>query len=214
MKKILILTPYSKPSACGIWQVAFNNAVSLKKAGNIVEIFSSNILKGTKEKLTKNDEFEDIKVKRFKVWFKLGGTSMFWFPILSIIKTKPAIIHTHGYRHPHSLQALIIGKLLRKKVLLTTHGPFDKDSRRSIFLKFMDKTYDILIGWWELKLYDKVIRVADWEKPYLKKLLVSEGKQVTIPNSIDDKFFENSKVNSSRTNRVFFMGRVDTVKET
>lgn len=212
-KKVVILCPFSFPSACGVWSRALSDAKSLSNAGFDVFIFSSNIVKGTEEKSKKFDEFEGIKIYRFPVLFSLGGTSTFWFFFYRLIRINPDYIHTHGFRHPHSLFSLILGKFLRKKVFLTTHAPFEKDPKRIMYLKLFDFLYDKLIGWWELRLYRKVIRISEWEEKYLKKLGLKNS--VLIPNGID-KSFISSKHTSSRqsqnSKQILYMGRVDPIK--
>ncbi len=213
MKKVLILVPYSYPSKCGVWSRAYLDAKYLKSKGFDVTIFSSNILKGTNEKLPKSDEIDGIKILRFKVLFKLGGSSMFWFFAIKFLRLNPSIVHTHGFRHPHSLMSLILGKLTFKKVLLTTHAPFEKDNNRSIFLKIIDTLYDLIIARIELKLYNNVIRISNWEVPYLKKLGVKNS--VFIPNGVNEIFNEGVTSPSKSDvpfKRVIFMGRLDPVK--
>lgn len=209
----IIVLPYSYPSRCGIWSRGYNDIKSLKKVGVSPTVFSSNIKKGTREKLSKEDDFEGIKIFRFPVLFSLGGTSMFFFFLRKLNQLNPEIVHVHGYRHPHCIQALFWSKLKRKKIFLTAHGPFGKDNKRSIHLKLFDLAYDLFIGWWELKLYDQIIAVADWEIEPLARRGAPKKKIVVIPNSIDDKFFENKidlykKGNFNAIN----VGRVERVK--
>ncbi len=210
MKKVVILCPYSYPSACGIWKRVWDDAQALKSDGYNVEIYTSNILKGTTTKLESRENLEGIDIYRFKVWLSMGGTSMFWFPIIKLLKTNADIIHTHGYRHPHSIMSLLIGKLTRKKVLLTTHGPFKKDPRRSFFLKFIDFLYDWLIGWWEIRLYDLIIRVSEWENSHIKK--IGRKDSLLIPNGINNEFFENIPTRDRPLKKLAFIGRIDPVK--
>jgi glycosyltransferase involved in cell wall biosynthesis len=210
-QRVLIICPYSAPSACGIWVRVLSDAKALQKAGCEVHVFSSNIIKGTNQTSGDYEEIEGIKIHRFKVKFKLGGTSMFWFFYKKLKEINPDIIHTHGYRHPHSLQSLIIGKLLKKKVFITTHGPFEKDKNRSTFMKLIDFLYDkIFWGWWELKSYNKVIRIADWEISFLKQFGVKNS--ILIPNGIKSSFYNNVKAKDNPTKRLFYMGRIDAVK--
>lgn len=218
MKKIntffLVLTPYSHPSKCGIWQRAFSDASILKQNNINVIFYSSNIYKGSKTKLPPNDSILTGDIRRFKSFFSLGENSLFWFPFFSVLKEKSDIIHTHGYRHPHSLQALIAGKLTKRKVFLTSHGPFNKDPRRKSYLKMIDRLYDLLIGWWELKLYDKIIMVAKWEEKELLKRGAPKKNLVYIPNSIDSEYIvKKEEMDNKLKNQVLYMGRVDPVKQ-
>jgi glycosyltransferase involved in cell wall biosynthesis len=216
--KILIITPFFK-GGCGIWKRVENDALALKEAGHEVVIFTSNRIKGTKNNYSNYENWEGIDIHRFRIWFSFGGNSMFFFIVRKLLKIKPEIIHVHGYRHPASLQGALMGFLFRKKTLITTHAPFGKDPRRNFILKSFDLAYDILIGWWELKIYKRIISIAKWEKPYLKKLFANDSKVKLIPNGINNEFFdlesENIKKHLENNNpekRIFYMGRLDPVK--
>ncbi len=187
-KRVLLICPYSYPSACGIWKRVENDAQTLIESGYDVAVFSSNILKGTNKTLPKYEFHSGIHIFRFKSWFSFGANSRFFFFPFKFFKIRPHIVHVHGYRHPHSIQGLILGKFSFKKVLITTHAPFGKDPRRSILIKLFDFFYDILIGWWELHLYTKIIRVSQWELAGLKRLFVREKRTIYIPNGIDKEF--------------------------
>jgi glycosyltransferase involved in cell wall biosynthesis len=210
-KKVAIVCPYSYPSACGVWKRAFEDAKAVKEKGGNVTIFSSNIVKGTSRIAPAEEVIQNIRIYRFRVFLSLGGTSMFWFPFKKLREFDPDIIHVHGFRHPHSLMGLIWGKIRRKKVILTTHAPFKKDPRRSLVLKMIDFIYDIVIARWELRTYDQLIRVSQWESKYLKKLSGKSG--VYIPNGITDALLqEDVKLPLEPFNKIIFMGRIDPVK--
>ncbi len=211
-KKVLILCPFSYPSACGIWTRVYNDAITLRDNGYDVSIFSSNIIKGTKDKSSDYEEYEGLKIYRFNVFLKLGGTSMFWNFLGKIHKVNPEIIHTHGYRHPHSLLSLIWGKLNSKTIFLTTHAPFEKDTQRPVLLKIIDTLYDIFIGWWELKIYSRVIRISKWENKYLLNLGLKNS--ILISNGIKDIFLKNKPniIDAKPKNSIIYMGRIDPVK--
>ncbi|MCA9387251.1 glycosyltransferase family 4 protein [Candidatus Dojkabacteria bacterium] len=211
--RILTISPYTYPSACGIWRRVYLDAKSLISNGYQVTSFSSNIIKGTTQTSSESEELNGIKIFRFPVKFRLGGTSMFFFFIKKFREINPDIIHVHGYRHPHSLQGLILGKLMGKKVVLTSHGPFHKDPNRSIIMKLIDVIYDLLIGWWELRLYNKIIAIAEWEISELTRRGAPKSKIVLIPNGIG-KEFELASVSphEEKTNKVLYMGRIEQVK--
>ena len=79
MLKIITISPYSYPSACGIWRRVYLDAKVLTSKGYNVTSFSSNIIKGTKGISPDYDELDGIKIFRFPIKFRLGGTSMFFF---------------------------------------------------------------------------------------------------------------------------------------
>lgn len=213
---VLIVAPYSSPSVCGIWKrIEDDIKIILKSKDLRMVIFSSNILKGKDTKLPKSDKIDGIHIFRFPVLFSLGLNSLFYFHFIELLKLKPDIIHTHGYRHPHSIQALIIGKLMRKKVLITPHAPFEKDPRRPIHIKIIEKLYDWIIGWWEIRLYDKIILTTKWEKEYLVRLGAEESQIEYIPNGISKEYTTyKAKVSTTSPQKLnaLYMGRLDPVK--
>ncbi len=209
-KKVLLVAPYSFPSACGIWARVYSDAKVLRDAGYNVTIYSSNRIKGTDLKSAKKETYEGIKLRRFRVLLSLGENALFWPQmILSAIRLRPAIIHVHGYRHPHTLFGLIAGKLIGSKTIITTHAPFDKDPREAIYLKVIDKLFDFLIGSWQLRAFNQVVRITDWEVPFLERLGVNTA--VKIPNSINPIFLKQ-EVDLKDDHQVLYMGRVDPVK--
>lgn len=209
-KKVVIVVPYSYPSACGVWSRAYLDAKALIQKGFDVSVFSTNIIKGTNQISSDFEEYEGIKIFRFKVSFKIGANAMFWGFYRKLKEISPEVIHTHIYRHPHSLLSLFYAKLIGAKTFLTTHAPFIKDSRRSIVMKLFDIFYDFSIGWWSLKFYNKVIRITKWEEKYLKGLFYS--KSIYITNPINPEFLLNERVDFSKKNTVLYMGRIDPVK--
>ncbi|MEO6729058.1 MAG: glycosyltransferase family 4 protein [Candidatus Dojkabacteria bacterium] len=210
--KVLLIAPYSFPSACGIWARVYSDAKVLRDAGFDITVYSSNRIKGTSLKSGKRDTYEGINLRRFRVLLSLGENALFWPQMFfSILRLRPSIIHVHGYRHPHTLFGGIAGKLIGSKVILTTHAPFDKDPRAPFYLKAFDKLYDLLIGWWQLRWFNKVIRITDWEVPFLKKLGYKNA--VKIPNSINPIFLQDSTSNKKpATKKLLYMGRIDPVK--
>lgn len=211
MKKVAIFCPFTYPSACGIWSRVYSDAMALKAEGYDVSIFSSNVIKGTKDKSSEFEELDGLKIYRFNVIFSLGGNSMFWNFSSKLRELNPDIVHSHGYRHPHTLFSTLWARFNKKKIFLTTHAPFEKDKKRSIIMKAFDFLYDIFIGKWELKLYTKVIRISNWEEPYLNKLGLKES--LLIPNGLNEIFFEEKpEFIKNKFNRVVYMGRIDPVK--
>lgn len=210
-KKILILCPYSYPSACGIWSRVYSDAKALIEEGYEVHVFSSNVIKGT-DKISPSFEILDsINIHRFPVKFSLGENGKYWEFRKEINLIDPEIIHTHGYRHPHSLLASLYAKKYKKTIFLTSHGPFEKDPKRSILIKLIENIYDLLISKFETGIYKNVIALSKWEEQYLVKL--GFKRIVIIPNGIDRKFFENRTIlDNNKKNRIIYLGRIDYVK--
>ena len=126
--KILELTNYSG-GACGVWARVREESIRLKKKGHEILVISSNSSKGNKDILSKNEVFKGIHILRMP-YNKLGGEGFMNWPLIDeALNFSPDIIIAHNYRHPHTLKALKVAKILRKrgkncKVFLVTHAPF------------------------------------------------------------------------------------------
>lgn len=209
-KKVAIVCPYSFPSACGIWARAYSDAKALIKEGYEVHAYTATLIKGTTQHSSNFEEFEGIKIHRFKPILSLGENALFWPQVFfAILKSDADYVHVHGYRHPHTVFAQFAAILKGKKTFITTHGPFEKDPREPLILKLFTRAFDVLIGWWQLKLFNKVIRITNWEEKYLKRL--GYFKSILIPNGIKKIFIKDS-VENSKQDRILFMSRVDPVK--
>lgn len=207
--KILELTNYSA-GICGVWQRVKQESIELSKLGHEVQVFSSNLTKGSDEIAPQNEELQDIKIIRFPAK-KIGGESFLnWNFQEDATNFKPDIIIAHSYRHLHTTKALKIAKKIRAKVFLVTHAPFGRADSRSPLQNLIVFFYDNTIGKKTLKKFDKIITITKWENEYLKKLGVKESMISYIPNGIPEEFFTISK--SEEKNKILFLGRISPIK--
>jgi glycosyltransferase involved in cell wall biosynthesis len=208
--RILEISNFSS-GGCGVFARVLRESKLLVKNGHEVAIFSSDIIKGTNEIAKKEEIIGGIKIKRFPAK-KLGGESfMFWNFYKEGLNFKPDIIIAHGYRHLHTHQALKLAKKLNAKVFLVTHAPFKRNDTRSFKEKIAVSLYDYLIGPKNLKRFNKVISISNWESPYLNALGLNKESITYIPNGIDSSFFKVYK--NKRINRVLYMGRIAPIKD-
>ena len=216
--KILEVCPYSSGS-CGVFNRMWNEAKIFKEMGHEVIIFSSNATKGSKEIAIAEEIKDTIPIYRI-AYKKLGGESfMNWNSkwIMKASEMNPDIIIVHNYRHLHTTDALEIKKIQEKKgkkcsVILVTHAPFIKDdTTRSFFSKMAVKFYDKFIGPSTLYKFDAIVRVTNWEVPYLLKLGVDQNKIYYIPNVVPNKFFTQPP-EKEINNTCLFLGRVAPIK--
>ena len=138
--RILELTHFSQ-GACGVWARAREEALRLCRRGYEVVVFSSNAIKGKEGFAKRDDNIDNVKIKRFP-FVKLGGESfMSWNFQKEALKFYPDIIIAHNYRQLHTTRALKIAKKIKEsgkecRVFLVTHAPFvEGDITRS----FRDK---------------------------------------------------------------------------
>lgn len=208
--KILLITDFSKPSICGVWNRVYNDAKYLIKESHEVHVFSSNIIKGSSDKSSYYEEFEGIKIHRFKA-IKIGENTLFWKFKKELLKLNPDVIHAHNYRHPCAHLALKYAKRLNKPCYLTTHAPFVAKEIRGFFFGTLASLYDVTFSG-KLNDFDKVITITKWEDPYLINLGVSMDKIVHIPNSIPNGLFIERVWRQIDIPKVLFFGRATPIK--
>jgi len=178
--KISIITSFFYPVEGGVERHILSIAKELSKKHNIT-VHTSNIDR-YENKLKKEENLNNIKIKRYNTWFKIGEFSPF-FPSLykEILKPSSDIIHIHGYRNPHNLSIL----LTNKPCIITPHYPNYPIGLRNKINDFIIPLFDITIGRLILKKCKKIIALHREEKDWLKnKFKIKEEKIKIIPNSI------------------------------
>ncbi len=214
--KIAHICPFSSGS-CGVWFRAKQEAQEFLLKGYDVEVFSTNIEKGTEKILPLNATTQGIKIHRFPAK-KLGGESfMFWNFEKELLDFSPEIIIAHNYRHIHTLKCLKVRKKLKKqgkkcKVFLVTHAPFVEGNITRTFLEtLIVKFYDKTIGKFTINKFDKILPISNWEISHLEKIGAKKEKIVYIPNGIPDEFFTQNS--SEELNKILFLGRIAPKKK-
>lgn len=195
-KRVLFILDLYKPHIWGV-EVLFESIISrLVKEGVNVVILTSKYSKELKkyEKIWKNIEIHRSGWNRYI--FMLSSIFL-WIKLAKNID----IIHTTTYNA--AFPSYIIGKIAKKKVVITVHEIFWK-----LWYKFM---------WWKwffFKLYEDFIFILPFEKyicvsNYTKNSIrlaygISDNKLSTIYNGIDyDKWSKNS----------YKIGDIDKIKE-
>jgi glycosyltransferase involved in cell wall biosynthesis len=210
--KILELCLFSS-GADGVWQRVKNEAKLLSKKNKVL-VFSSNIVKGSSDIAKREEQVDGINVMRFKA-LKLGGESfMYWFnreAQKEAIKFKPDLIIVHSYRHLHTTKAIKIAKKIGSRVLLVTHAPFGREESRSFISNLIVKFYDLIIGRSNINKYHKILRITNWELPYLKSLGANEKNIVYSPNGIKSVFFNGIIKTGGRG--LIYTGRISPIKD-
>lgn len=208
--KILEICPFSA-GICGVWTRVLSESLEFKKLGNNIEdiqVFSSNIVKGSHEYAESNEKINEIKVKRFKSKKSLFSANVNKFDFSRELEIfKPDIVITH-LLHPHSFKAVNICRRKNIPCYLVTHAPFNV--KRFFPLNFLTWLHRNTIVRKNINKFDKIIAVTKWELPYLEKLGVKKDKIVYIPNGIPEEFFTQKKTKLKKD--VLFLGRIAPVK--
>lgn len=211
--KILELCPFSK-GICGVWTRVYSESLEFQKLGHEVLIFSSNLEKGTNNKVELKDQISGIQIKRYPTKNSYSENVKFWFSKKTLIDIKnynPDIIITH-LLHPHSEKLSKKIPLLKKlnpdlKVFLVTHAPFNV--KRKFPLNILTKIHRTFFKI-NYKYFNKIIAITNWEIPYLINLKIPKSKILYLPNGIPEEFF--IKKNLKPQNDVLFLGRIAPVK--
>lgn len=192
--KIIQLCAHFFPVIGGKETAVFNISKELVKLGHEVIIFTSDFdREGRRIKEIKSD-YEGVKVKRFKSWFMVGATAVFFPGIIKDLLTMDYdLIVTHTYRQPQTDLSLLSSKLKRKKCVLMTHNPM-VHSRKGIN-KLLVKFYDLSISKVFLRMYDQIICLSSESFQYFKSRGVKSNKLKIMPMGIENLFFEKQKDN-------------------
>lgn len=206
--KILELTTYSA-GGCGVWARVYREAQFFAEQGHQVEVFSSDLTKGSSARAPSKEKIRGISITRFP-GIRLGGESFTYWNFKRVaLAYKPEVIIVHAYRHTHTTKALSIGKQLGIPVFLVTHAPFDRAATRSRLARGVVAIYDLCIGKRTLPQFTKVVAITRWELPFLRKLGLSDNKIVYVPNGLPEEFFTPLKKGGKG---VVYTGRIAPIK--
>jgi len=198
-----------------VWARVKEEAIWLDRMGNEVRVFSSNFVKGSDKLAKKEEEIGGVRISRFPGKILGGEGFMKWNFEDEALKFEPDVIIAHSYRLPHTLKALKISEILRKKgkkckVFLVAHAPFERNSTRSLLAKLVVWGYDNLIGPRTLNRFDKILAITHWEIPYLIKYGARKEKIEYVPNGIPEEFF--SQKPGKEQDKILFLGRISPIK--
>ena len=205
--KILEICPFSA-GICGVWTRVFAEAKELKKLGYSVYIFSSDKIRGTKERAEKEECFGNIQITRFSAKPSFFSKNVNYFNFKKkFYELKPDIVIAH-LLHPHSFLALKL--CLKNKIpcYLVTHAPFNVS--RKFPLNLITRLYSLIKIKRQIKKFTKIIAITKWEIPYLLKMGIKKENLVYIPNSLVEAFFNQKKTKAKKD--VLFLGRIAPVK--
>ena len=207
--KILEICPFSA-GICGVWARVLSESHEFKKLGYNVRVFSSNIVKGTPETASCEEDNEGIRINRFGAKNSIISKNVFIFNFEKEFREySPDIVITH-LLHPHSFKALWICKKLKIPCYLVTHAPFNV--KRPFPLNILTGIYNQINIKPRINDFTKIIAITKWEMPCLKKLGLRKEKIIYIPNGLPDEFFTQKKSKQSETKDVLFLGRIAHVK--
>lgn len=210
--KILEITEFSA-GICGVWQRVKQEAELLSRKHE-VHVFSSDIVKGTNQTASREEKLGKIVIKRFphNATFldKMLTKNVTYFDFGSEFeKLNPDLVIVHTI-HPHSFKALKYSQNLGVPCFLVTHAPFAV--KRNPLLYLATKSYYSLKVKPKINQFKKIIRITEWETPYLNELGAEKEKIIYIPNGIPKEFFKE-KIRPFKGRTIVFLGRIAEIKD-
>ncbi len=208
--KILEITNYTA-GGCGVGARVLRESKLFAERGHKIEIFSTNLEKGTNRICPTHELINKIIIRRFP-FIKLGGESyMYWSFEKAAKSFEPDIIIAHAYRHIHTLLALRVARTLKCPIILVTHAPFDRGKSRTKLQRVFVSLYDHYIGKNVINSFSKIMYIAKWEIPYLVAIGAKREKMVYSPNGLSDIFFKKI-VSKSVPKSIIYTGRITSIK--
>lgn len=217
--RILEITPYFPPHLGGLEKYVFSISKHLVKRGNKVYVLTSNL-----PKTKKKDVIDGIEVYRLNGIKVLGNIFMPMFlKEFKEIAKKVDIIFTHGY--PFFMNYIVaVAKNLFfpnfPRMIFTFHGYrfYDNSLKRII-----RRLRDIITLKFVMNNNHAIIALTHHDKKLIKKYFCPQGKKIfIIPNGVDVKEYNKSKLNSELINEirekthnhpiVLFIGRLSEEK--
>ncbi|RJQ35845.1 glycosyltransferase family 1 protein [Candidatus Microgenomates bacterium] len=200
MKKLHILqTPVRfNPYIGGVENHVYYLSKELIKLGHDASVICAN------EPKDKRLSIEGIKVKRLNYLLKITNTNItLGFP-WSLLNTKFDIIHTHMPTPWSADISILMGKLMKKKSVITIHNDIDKTSFLS---KIITEIYLHTIFLLSLSIVDRIIIVnEEWEKSFLNTgsiLKRYKNKISTLPNGVNNEFFKPLNIQKQKDSVLF-----------
>jgi glycosyltransferase involved in cell wall biosynthesis len=198
--KIIQLCAHFFPVIGGKETAVFNISKELIKLGHEVIIFTSDLDKEKRRIKEVESDYEGVKVKRFKSWFMVGPTAVF-FPgiIKDLLTIKYDLIIAHTYRQPQTDISLLCAKIRRKKCVLMTHNPLMY--KREKLNKIAVKLYDLIFSHIFLRMYNLVLCLSNEISPFFKKHGVKSEKIKTVPMGFENIFLNVGESTSNEYNK-------------
>ncbi len=202
--KVCFVTSFFYPTIGGVETHIQNTAKELIKLGYDAEVFISDMDRD--KKMTELEyEIDGIKVRRFKSWFKISFSEIFFPGLYKAVKNSDAdIFHVHGYRHMFNF----IFWFTKKPVFITPHWPVYKGQRKPI-IQFIVDMVDEFFGKYIFKHFSKVCVVTELESPWVESFEVDKKNIILTPNCIPESYFK--KYNGKNFRKKYKLKKDDLV---
>jgi len=205
--RVLMIVSYFHPVLGGSEQQALHLAAGLIKRGVHVSVLTRRI-KGLPrfEQVMDIPVYRSIRTIQFNKLFGITYIlSVFWF--LYRKRNSYDIIHCHIAQGFHSIVALLIKSLFKKKVIIkvAATGPISDFTmiKKVVFGDtFLNK----------LKSADRIITICSQSRQEALGQGIPASSIIHIPNGVDIDYFKPLSSGEDKENKVIFIGRLDAMK--
>jgi len=183
--KICFVTSFFHPVIGGVESHVYYLAKEFMKMGYDIEVFTSDCTRDAKIDVLE-EEYEGIKIRRFKSLFRIGFGEMFMPKLFSAVKNSDAdLFHVHVYRHSHNFIAFFT----KKPSVLTPHWPIYRGQRKTSVQMLVDLV-DISLGKYIMKKFKKIFVITGLEIPWVESFGVNSEDISLAPNAIPSNYFK------------------------
>jgi glycosyltransferase involved in cell wall biosynthesis len=193
--KIIQLTPFFYPVVGGVEIQVMDMSKKLIELGHEVRVITSNSSRNNSKIARREEIIEGVPIKRFNSLFSISK----FYPVVpgilwELLKADFDVVHVHGFRKLEVYMALLVAKIRRKKIVVTTHNPFTANIRSKLLSIFI-QLHDITLGKLFSRFLDAVIAIVPSEVEVLQtKFSIPPHKIHVIPNGINEIFYSQSKL--------------------
>lgn len=196
--KILQVTTFFDPVVGGVETQVADLAEQLQASGYEVEIATTDSGRnGSRVGLANAPKTHvGIKVQRVRTWFSFSEFHKFAPGLFKLFwRSNADIFHVHGLRKPELYLALIAGKLRGKRIVVSTHNPFQ--DHHSLKLSILIKLHDIFVGLLLMRFVDHYFLLSSAEISILRRFGVAKRRLTVVGNAIHPDFFVEAQVDRS-----------------
>ncbi|MFH1442448.1 MAG: glycosyltransferase family 4 protein [Candidatus Micrarchaeota archaeon] len=211
--RIAILVPFFLPVVGGMEAHAYELARDLKKRGHEPEVLTANMDHSGKKSFAPAEEVGGVECRRYNVWLRFGKFASLWPGFISDLG-KYDIIHVQNMRHPHTDLAMIFGKLMGKKVVISPQSPLHEGTHSKL-QELLIKFYDNLILPITFRFYDAIFAHHVKEKEYLVRHGAPANKIYVVNLGVGEETFKPCRKGyfSKGGKRILlFVGRLSNMK--
>jgi glycosyltransferase involved in cell wall biosynthesis len=108
--------------------------------------------------------------------------------ISELIRTRDKIIVVNGWVYSSHIIAIILGKLLGKKVWMRGDNPLNQEMKKSRRIKFIKR---VIFRAFFRTFIDKFLFVGKQNRNFFKYYGVKEGQLVFAPHAVDNSYFSS-----------------------